>query len=66
MSLLSDRSVPLKDISRLVGHSRTAGTEEVHRKQIRPVLQTGAVVMDGISGTQERHPWARGKRWSLG
>jgi hypothetical protein len=23
-------------------------TEEVYRKQIRPVIQTGAVVMDGI------------------
>ncbi|MFF1275105.1 hypothetical protein ACFVZC_17065 [Streptomyces marokkonensis] len=23
-------------------------TEQVHRKQIRPVIQTGAVIMDGI------------------
>ncbi|MYU25871.1 hypothetical protein GTY84_29750 [Streptomyces sp. SID8352] len=33
-----------------VGHSGTAVTEEVHRKRIRPVIQTGAVVMDGIFG----------------
>lgn len=39
---------PLEEISRLVGHSGTAVTEEVYRKQIRPVIQTGAVVMDGI------------------
>ncbi|NEC77147.1 tyrosine-type recombinase/integrase [Streptomyces rochei] len=48
VSLLSDRGVPLEQISRLVGHSGTAVTEEVYRKQIRPVIQTGAVVMDGI------------------
>ncbi|MER0446589.1 site-specific integrase [Streptomyces sp. Edi4] len=48
VSLLSDKGVPLEEISRLVGHSGTAVTEEVYRKQIRPVIQTGATVMDGI------------------
>lgn len=48
VSLLSDSGVPLEEISRLVGHSGTAVTEEVYRKQIRPVIQTGAVVMDRI------------------
>lgn len=48
VSLLSDSGVPLDDISRLVGHSSTAVTEEVYRKQIRPVLQGGAVAMDKI------------------
>ncbi|MFE9449038.1 hypothetical protein [Streptomyces sp. NPDC006739] len=56
VSLLSDRSVPPEEISRLVGHSGTAVTEGVYRKQIRPVIQTGAVVMDGIFGAQERRP----------
>jgi integrase len=41
----------LEDISRLVGHSSTAVTELVYRKQIRPVLQKGAVVMDQIFKT---------------
>lgn len=50
MSLLSDRGVPPEEISRLVGHSGTAVTDEVYRKQIRPVIQTGAVAMDGIFG----------------
>ncbi|MFF7095308.1 tyrosine-type recombinase/integrase [Streptomyces rubradiris] len=54
VSLLSDQGVPLEEISRLVGHSGTAVTEEVYRKQIRPVIQTGAVVMDGIFGTDPR------------
>ncbi len=48
MSLLSDGGVSLEEIARLVGHSGAAVTEEVYRKQIRPVIQTGAVVMDGI------------------
>ncbi|MGW8784387.1 site-specific integrase [Streptomyces sp. NPDC055796] len=48
VSLLSDQGVPLEEISRLVGHSGTAVTEAVYRKQIRPVIQTGATIMDGI------------------
>jgi integrase len=44
----SDSGVPLEEISRLVGHSSTAVTELVYRKQIRPVLQRGATVMDQI------------------
>ncbi len=48
VSLLSDNGVPLEEISRLVGHSSTAVTEEVYRKQIRPVIQTGAVAMDKL------------------
>jgi site-specific recombinase XerD len=54
--LLSDRGVPLEVILRLVGHSGTAVTEEVYRKRIRPVIQTGAVAMDGIFGTDPRQP----------
>jgi hypothetical protein len=46
--------VSSEEICRLVGHSETAVTGEVYRKQIRPVLQAGAVVMNGILGTQER------------
>ncbi|WP_086685127.1 tyrosine-type recombinase/integrase [Streptomyces pseudogriseolus] len=56
VSLLSDRGVPLEVISRLVGHSGTAVNEEVYRKQIRPVIQTGAVVMDGIFGADPQRP----------
>jgi site-specific recombinase XerD len=46
VSLLSDEGVPLEDIARLVGHSGTAVTEAVYRKQIRPVLLGGAQAMD--------------------
>ncbi len=48
VSLLSDRGVPLEAISRFVGHSGTVVTEEVYRKRIRPVIQAGAVVVNGI------------------
>ncbi|MFD9904536.1 tyrosine recombinase XerC [Streptomyces sp. NPDC059063] len=50
VSLLSDSGVPLEEISRLVGHSNQTTTETVYRKQIRPVIQTGATAMDGIFG----------------
>jgi integrase len=56
VSLLSDRGVPLEVISRLAGHSGTAVTEEVYRKQIRPVIQTGAVIMDGTFGADPQRP----------
>lgn len=48
VSLLSDNGIPLEEISRLVGHSSTSVTEAVYRKQIRPVLQGGAIAMDRI------------------
>lgn len=51
VSLLSDNGIPLEEISRLVGHSSTAVTEAVYRKQIRPVLQGGARAMDRIFDT---------------
>jgi integrase len=53
VSLLSDSGVPLEEISRLVGHSSTAVTELVYRKQIRPVLQEGATAMDLIFRTSQ-------------
>lgn len=47
---LPDHGVPLKEISRLAGHSGTTVTDLVYRKRIRPVVQAGAMVMDQISG----------------
>jgi integrase len=48
VSLLSDSGMPLEYISRLVGHSVSAVTEAVYRKQIRPMLLEGAEAMDRI------------------
>lgn len=61
VSLLSDAGVPLEAISRLVGHSGSMVTELVYRHQIRPVVQTGAEVMDEIFAPANRDqsgPWA--------
>jgi integrase len=48
VSLLSDAGVPIEKIARLVGHTGTATTELVYRKQIRPVVAGGAQVMDSL------------------
>jgi len=48
VSVLSDAGVPLEEISRLVGHSGTAVTELVYRHQLRPVILSGATVMDAL------------------
>jgi hypothetical protein len=50
VSLLSDAGVPLEEISQLVGHSGTTVTELVYRHQLKPVIQTGATVMDRLLG----------------
>jgi integrase len=48
VSILSDDGMPIEEISRLVGHRGTAVTEHVYRKQIRSVIETGAVKMDSL------------------
>lgn len=48
VSLLSDARVPIESISRLVGHRSTMVTETIYRKQLRPVIEGGAEVMDRI------------------
>ena len=54
VSLLSDAGVPVEKIARLVGHTGTATTELVYRKQIRPVVTGGAAVRAGISCSPSR------------
>ena len=48
VSVLSDAGLPVEQISLLVGHRGTTVTELVYRHQLRPVLQTGATVMDRL------------------
>lgn len=48
VSLLSANGVPIESIARLVGHSGTAVTEAVYRKELRPVLTDGAEVIGTI------------------
>ena len=48
--LMSHYGVSTEEIARLVGHSSTRTTEVVHRRELRPVLQTGADIMDEMFG----------------
>jgi integrase len=50
VSVLSDAGMPVEEISRLVGHSGTTVTELVYRHQLKPVIQSGAIVMDQLIG----------------
>lgn len=50
VSVLSDAGVPLEEISRLVGHAGTTVTELVYRHQLKPVIQTGATIMNELFG----------------
>ncbi len=48
VSVLSDAGLPVEEISHLVGHRGTTVTELVYRHQLRPVVQTGATIMDQL------------------
>ncbi|MHA6779882.1 site-specific integrase [Pseudonocardia saturnea] len=55
VSLLSDEGVPIEQIARLVGHAGgSTVTETVYRKQLRPVIEEGATVMDRVFGVRGR------------
>jgi integrase len=50
VSLLSWSGMPVEEIARLAGRSSTRTTEVIYRKELRPVIVTGAEVMDQIFG----------------
>jgi integrase len=54
VSLMSADGVPIEEIARLAGHNRTATTELVYRHELRPVITTGAEVMDRILNISDR------------
>ena len=52
VSLMSHQGVSIEEIARLVGHASTRTTEIVYRRELRPVITTGAEIMDQLfSGT---------------
>ena len=63
VSLMSSSGVPVEEIARLAGHSNTRTTEVVYRRELRPVLTTGAEAMDRlfpsssapVRGTRKQH-----------
>ena len=52
VSLMSSSGVPVEEIARLAGHSSSRTTEVVYRRELRPVLTTGAEAMDRLFKVQ--------------
>jgi integrase len=50
VSLLSHRGVGIEQIARPAGHTSTRTTEVVYRRELRPVITTGAEIMDDVFG----------------
>ena len=48
VSFMSHRGVSIEEIARLVGHASTRTTEIVYRRELRPVITTGAEIMDEL------------------
>ncbi|MDQ2813089.1 MAG: tyrosine-type recombinase/integrase [Actinomycetota bacterium] len=48
VSIMSADGVPVEEIARLAGHQQTSTTELVYRRELRPVITTGAEIMDRI------------------
>jgi integrase len=48
VSLMSHRGVSIEEIACIVGHASTRTTEVVYRRELRPVITTGAEIMDEL------------------
>jgi integrase len=48
VSVMSESGVAVEEIARLAGHSSSRTTEVIYRHELRPVITTGADVMDTI------------------
>lgn len=48
VSLMSNTGMPIEEIARLIGHSSSQVTQAVYRKELRPVITTGAEVIDQL------------------
>ena len=59
VSLMSSSGVPVEEIARLAGHSNTRTTEVVYRRELRPILTTGAEAMDRLFPTAPARPDGR-------
>lgn len=53
VSIMSEGGVPVEEIARVAGHKQTSTTELIYRKELRPVITTGAELMDKIFAIQE-------------
>jgi integrase len=48
VSIMSAGGVPVEEIARVAGHKQTSTTELVYRRELRPVITTGAEIMDNV------------------
>jgi integrase len=55
ISLMSSSGVPIEEIARLAGHANSRTTEVVYRRELRPVLTTGAEAMDKLFQSSPGH-----------
>jgi integrase len=54
VSMMSYQGVPVEEIARLAGHASSRTTEVVYRRELRPVITTGAEIMDQIFQPKQR------------
>jgi integrase len=54
VSMMSYHGVPVEEIARLAGHAGSRTTEVVYRRELRPVITTGAEIMDQIFQPKQR------------
>jgi integrase len=54
VSVMSASGVAVEEIARLAGHASSRTTEVVYRRELRPVITTGAEVMDQIFQPKHR------------
>jgi integrase len=50
VSLMSHHGASIEEIAHLAGHASTRTTEIVYRRELRPVMTTGAEIMDDVFG----------------
>ena len=48
VSIMSAGGVPVEEIAPVTGHKQTSTTELVYRRELRPVITTGAELMDKV------------------
>ena len=54
VSVMSESGVAVEEIAHLAGHASSRTTETIYRHELRPVITTGADVMDKIFTTAQR------------
>ena len=54
VSMMSYRGVPVEEIARLAGHASSRTTEVIYRRELRPVITTGAEAIDQIFQPKQR------------